>query len=187
MERETSGKVSAQWTIESLISCERKSATNVLLTFDTIRRDKENREYMLEPSDAYVSMSCDKISTKFWNRTFIGTSPSAEFCARGTLPWWNEPGGFQVYEVLSSFFQWDIRWMIWFLILITEVLIFYFSLHQRFEQQSESLPELQQCRGRPRGCAKQVGLRAETACDSRGAKTNSPETKWAQSIIPADF
>lgn len=54
--------------------------------------------------------------------------------------------------------------------------IFNVSLYQRFEQQSKSLPKLQQCRGRSRGRAEQIGLRAKAACDSGSAETqNSPE------------
>ncbi|XP_059491192.1 serine/threonine-protein kinase 11-interacting protein isoform X2 [Neocloeon triangulifer] len=52
VEREASGKISAQWPLDCLVSCEHRSATNVFLTFDTIRRDKQNRDFLLEADDA---------------------------------------------------------------------------------------------------------------------------------------
>ncbi|XP_065348714.1 serine/threonine-protein kinase 11-interacting protein isoform X1 [Cloeon dipterum] len=52
VEREASGRMSAQWPLETLVSCEHRSTNKVFLTFDTIRREKQNRDYVLESEDA---------------------------------------------------------------------------------------------------------------------------------------
>jgi DNA repair photolyase len=56
VERDTDAKcqIVTQWPIDSLQSCEHPTLCQVTLTFDTVRRDKERRDYTLEASEVQV-------------------------------------------------------------------------------------------------------------------------------------
>lgn len=52
------GKTHERWTMESLLSCNRirgeGPTATVHLTFDTVRRDRQERVYVMEEKDAQV-------------------------------------------------------------------------------------------------------------------------------------
>ena len=56
VERESGGRgrVVARWPVDSLESCERLPATQIALTFNTVRRDHQKRNYTLDVEEAQV-------------------------------------------------------------------------------------------------------------------------------------
>lgn len=69
LEREVGGKckIVTQWTVDSLQSCEHPAFCQVILTFDTIRRDKQRREYTLDASE--VQRLCSSLGSRLESRS----------------------------------------------------------------------------------------------------------------------